>query len=198
MQFKLPSFSLNTLPKIMPSILDKISNLLSSGQGSDPTAISDKLKDSIVSHTKEDEQLIQCIKNHRAFHNSKNFNEKNMFFNSRCILTDRRLLIIRNLEYFKLFREINLLEIKSHRIEPSDDDLVITLKTGRAEDVIEFSKHSLSWANEFSRVFEQTLLSAKEKYPVSQNGVPQKKCSGCGKLVDQDSKFCPQCGNKLG
>ena len=181
----------------MSSVLEKLSNIFSLGQPSDPTVLSGKLKQSILSNLKDGEKLVFCIINHRAFYNSKNFNEKNMFFSSRCILTDRRLLIIRNLVHFKLFREINLPQIRSHRIEPSDDDLVITLNTGRAEDVIEFSKHSLSWAKEFTKTFEQTLIVAKEKYPVSKDGTAQKKCENCGVLVDHQSKFCPECGYKF-
>ncbi|NIP39136.1 MAG: zinc ribbon domain-containing protein [Candidatus Dadabacteria bacterium] len=182
----------------MSSILEKLSNLFSLGQPSDPTELSDKLAQSISSNLNDGEQLVHCIRNHRAFHNAKSFNKKNMFFNSICILTDRRLIIIRNLDYFKLFREINLAAVRNHRIEKSVDDLVINLNTGPTEeDIIEFSKHALSFAEEFSKVFEQTLIAAKEKYPVSTNGIPQKKCGGCGKLVDQGSKFCHECGHKL-
>lgn len=181
----------------MSNLLEKLSNIFSLGQASDPTVLSEKLTKSIHSNLKDDEQLVHCIRNHRAFHNAKNFNKKNMFFNSICILTDRRLLIIRNLDYFKLFREIDLAIIKNPRIEKSPDDLVITLNFETAEDIIEFSKHSLVFAEEFSKVFEQTLKSAKDRYPVSEDDIDQKKCGGCGKLVNRESIFCSQCGHKF-
>lgn len=181
----------------MPSILERISSLLSVGQETDPTLITDKLRESIQSNLKDDEGIVHCIRNQRAFYNSKNFSEKNMFFSSRCILTDRRLLIIRNLDHYKLFREIHLPAVLDHRIEKSNDDLVITLKSSSAEDIIEFAKHALDHAHEFSQVLEQTIKQAREKYPVSTSGKPQKKCGNCGKLTDIEAKFCSDCGHKF-
>jgi len=182
----------------MSSIIERISNLFSLGQQADPTLITDKLRESIHSNLKEDEDIVHCIRNHRAFYNTRNFNEKNMFFSSRCILTDRRLLIIRNLDHYKLFREIHLPSVLDHRIEKSPDDLVITLKTSSAEDIIEFAKHALYHAHEFSQVLEQTIKQAREKYPVSTSGIPQKQCGSCGKLIDIVAKFCSDCGHKFG
>nr|NIT14599.1 hypothetical protein [Candidatus Dadabacteria bacterium] len=152
----------------------------------------------IQKNLNDGEKIVHCIRTHRTFHNAKRFNDKNMFFSSRCILTDSRLLIIRNLEYFKLFREINLSSVNDCRIQKSDDDLVIKLLSGGSEYIIEFSKHALIHADEFSKVLEHTLRTAKDKYPLSETGHPQKKCSGCGKLSDLDSQFCSQCGYKFG
>jgi hypothetical protein len=165
----------------MFNLIEKLSDVLSLGKAADPTQISGKLKESILLNLTDGERIVHCIKNFRAFHNAKNFKDKNMFFNSWCILTDRRLLIIRNLSYFKLFTEIHLPKISDHKVEKSEADLVITLISEATEDIIEFSKNTLGFAEEFSDILVKTLKEAADKYS----------------LGKQQSKFCSDCGHRL-
>lgn len=176
---------------------EKLSNVFSLASSANPTQVSDKLKQSIILNLKDGEEFVHSIKNFRAFHNAKKFQNKDTFFNSWCILTDRRLLIIKNLNHFKLFIEIHLPTITDHRIEKSESDLVITLISKTAEDVIEFPKNALSFAEEFSDILLQTLKAAKDRYSVNKEGNIEKKCGNCGKFVSQDTRFCSDCGHKL-
>lgn len=181
----------------MFNIIEKLSNVFSLGQAADPTRVSDKLKESILSNLDDGEELIHIIRNSRAFYNAKAHRDKNTYYNSRCILTNRRFLIIRNLDYFKLFREIQLPKITDHKIEKSKSEVIITLISETGEDVIEFSKNMVSFAEEFSDIFSQTLKVAMDKYSINKEGKIEKKCDNCGKFIAQETKFCSDCGHKF-
>ena len=182
----------------MSSIIEKLSNIFSLGTPSDATELSDKLKESILSNLKDGEQLIHSIRNFRAFCDAKSYQDKNTYFNSWCILTDRRLLIIRNLDHFNLFREIALPEVTDHKIEKSEAEVIITFTTAKAKDVIEFSKNAVSFAVEFSDILVKTLKTAKDKHSITKDGKIEKKCDDCGIFVAQETKFCSDCGHKFG
>ena len=75
--------------------------------------------------------------------------------------------------------------------------MIITLISKTGEDVIEFSKNTLSFAEEFSDIFLQTLKEVKDKHSINKEGKIEKKCDNCGKFVAQETKFCSDCGHKF-
>lgn len=178
-------------------LIDNIKKSVSFAGPKNPLALPEKLHSNIRQYLSENEEIRCSIKNHRAIHNANNWKNKNTFFNSWCILTDKRLLILRNLNYVKVFREIHIPKIDDYRIEKSEDNLVISIITSGIKDSIEFSRHLVSHADKFSDKFTDTVKQCKEKYLIDKQGIIKLQCTKCRKLVLQEDKFCSNCGSGL-
>lgn len=178
-------------------LIDNLKRSVSFAGPQNPLALPEKLHSNIKEYLSENEEIRCSIKNHRAIHNANSWRNRNTFFNSWCILTDKRLLILRNLNYVKVFREIEIPKIDDYRIEKSVDNLVINISTSGKKDTIEFSRHLVGHADKFSDKFTDTVKQCKEKYTVDNNGIIKSVCPKCSNLVLQQDKFCSNCGSSL-
>ena len=133
-----------------------------------PLALPQKLHSSLKDYLSDNEEIICSIKNHRAVHNAPNWKDKNTFFNSWCILTNKRLLILRNLNYVKIFREIHISKIDDYSVQKSEDNIVINIITTGRQDTIEFSKYLVNHADKFSQKFTDAVTSLRKRARTSQ------------------------------
>lgn len=163
----------------------------------DPINPPKKLHGSIKEFLPDNESILCTVRNYRAIHNAKNWKDRNTFFNSWCILTDRRLLIIRNLDYVKVFREIHLPRIEDFRIEKSLDNLIIKIITSGIEDTVEFSRYLLDHAERFSIKFSDAVIRFREVQLFNSSGLVKLECPKCAKMVFENDKFCSHCGSSL-
>lgn len=178
-------------------LIDNIIKRVGFAGQKDPMVLPEKLHSRIIEYLSDNEEIRCSIKNHRAVHYANNWQDKNTFFNSWCILTDKRLLILRNLNYVKVFREIHIPKIDDYSIEKSEDNIVINILTSGIKDTIEFSKYLVSHADKFSDKFTDTVKHVKGKYMADYQGIIKLECPNCTKLVLDDDKFCSNCGSSL-
>lgn len=178
-------------------LIDNIIKKVGFAGPEDPVALPEKLHSSVKEYLSGNEEIRCSIKNHRAVHNANNWNDKNTFFNSWCILTNRRLLILRNFDYVKVFREIDIPRIEDYRIEKSEDNINIKITTSGILDTIEFPRYLVSHADKFSNKFADTVKHCKEKYLVDNQGIIKLECPKCKKPVSEGDKFCSGCGSRL-
>ena len=163
----------------------------------DPLVLPQKLHSNLMEYLSDNEEIKCIIKNHRAIHNAEKWTDKNTFFNSWCILTNRRLLILRNLQYVKIFREIDFMKIDDYSIEKSDDSIVIKIITSGIQDTIEFSRYLVKHADKFSQKFTDTVKHYRQNYIPAGQRIFTLECPKCTSAVMQEDKFCSNCGSSL-
>jgi hypothetical protein len=179
------------------NIIETFKKKISLTANYDPVTLPKLLHNNIREYLANNEDIKCSIKNYRAIHNADKWRDRNTFYNSWCILTDKRLLILRNLNYVKVFREIQVPKIDDYSIEKSDDNIMVKIITSGVEDRIEFSRYLIDHAVKFTDKFTNLVKTSKEKYIVDKQGRIKMKCPKCSKAISEEDKFCSNCGSSL-
>lgn len=145
----------------------------------------------------EDEEILVTLLNYRAIYRAPRFIDSNTFFNSWFILTLDRIIIARNSSNFKRFRDIPLAEITQIFYELDNTEPRITITTPGNEDVIEFMKAGAAHCEELDKKIDSAIEHAKTRKIVSEND-DFVSCNKCGSKVLSQSKYCSECGSRMG
>jgi len=117
-------------------------------------------------------------------------------FNSWFILTNQRILILRNSSSFKMFREIPFDEIQRTNYEMDGLEPRITIISSDKEDKIDFLRDAIRHCENIEEIFNNALMNAREK---AETRVARETmfCYNCGSKIPRKSKFCSECGQEL-
>jgi len=185
-------FKISFLSPFIESIQGYINKLESKNFTELPTG----LQSGLLRYLSQGEEILLTLRDYRAIYKAPKWIDSNTYFNSWFILTDQRILILRNSSSFKLFRDIPLDEISRTLYEMERLEPRITIITPGKEDRIEFvsavMKHCEDMYKRLNEALEKNRLNSKtamEKDTIH--------CFNCGSKIPGRSNFCPECGKSL-
>ena len=147
------------------------------------------IKSGLTKYLTPDEELLFTLRDFRAIYKAPRWIDSNTFFNSWFILTNRRIIIARNSSSFKRFRDIPHNTINQIEYDTGILESRLILHSPRTIDIIEFigesKKHSEGLELKIQRIKEQALFDTVI-------------CPNCENKIPKGSKFCPECGEKIG
>jgi hypothetical protein len=186
---------MSKIPLINP-LIETIQGFISRLESKNFTELPSELKASLSSYLSQDEEILLTLRNYRAIYKAPKWIDSNTYFNSWFILTDQRILILRNSSSFKLFRDIPFDEVSRTLYEMEQLEPRVTIITPGKEDKIEFVseviKHCEDIGNKINEAMEKNRQNSKT--------TPEKDtmyCHNCGSRIPRKSNFCPECGKSL-
>ncbi len=150
-------------------------------------------------YLRDDEHILLTLLDYRAIYRAPRFIDSNTFFNSWFILTTDRIIIARNSSHFKRFRDIPLVDITQIFYELDNTEPRISITTPGNEDVIEFMKAGAVHCEGLDKKIDSAIEHAKTRS--AQNVKTDQDfilCNKCGSKVPGQSKYCSECGSRIG
>ncbi len=173
-------------------ILNKIMNLFSDESAND---LSDSLQLDLINYLDINETIIfkQNIYNSNFLANS--WSERNIFYNCILILTEKRIIIAKNSNSLKIFRDIQLATINNLNFLLSDkDNHIISIKTENAEDIIQIKNRYKQQFNDLKNRFSKTYENINNQ---DKSKIDYTTCNNCGEMIKRESNFCSNCGKEV-
>ncbi len=178
---------------IVSAIKDFVGSLVTHNHSELPQRIQTGLN----KYLRDDEDILLTLLDHKAIYRAPKFIDSNTYFNSWFILTNDRIIIARNSYKFKRFRDIPLLDITQIFYELDYTEPKITITTPGKEDIIEFTRAASADCVDLDKKIDSAIENAKthKLQAVKDDFV---LCSKCGSKVLSESKYCSECGSRLG
>ncbi|HEX9667398.1 MAG TPA: zinc-ribbon domain-containing protein [Thermodesulfobacteriota bacterium] len=186
---------MSKIPLITP-LIGTIQGFINKLESKNFTELPQDLKESLSSYLSQGEEISLTLRNYRAIYKAPKWIDSNTYFNSWFILTDQRILILRNSSSFKLFRDIPLDEVSRTLYEMDGSDPRLTIITPGKEDRIEFVSEVIRHCDDIGKKLNEALEKNRQYY----NTTPEKDtlhCFNCGTRIPKKSNFCPECGKSL-
>jgi len=176
--------------------LEFIKRYLNNLESQNLTDLPSHLTDGLDNYLKAEEAVLLTLRNYRAMYIAPRWLDSNTFFNSWFILTNQRILILRNSSSFKMFREIPFDEIQRTNYEMDGLEPRITIISSDKEDKIDFLRDAIRHCEDIEEIFNNALMNAREK---AETRVARETmfCYNCGSKIPRKSKFCSECGQEL-
>jgi len=175
---------------------ERIKEIFDRFEAKNSTELPADLQTGLSNYLTPGEDVLITLKNYRAIYKAKRWSDSNTFFNSWFILTNLRILILRNSSSFKMFRDIPLEVIRETNYELDRLEPRIKFSSHDGEDIIEFSKRSMNYCKEI----ENKVKDALANVTIVQKDSPDSEtiyCNNCGTRILRHSNFCFRCGTKL-
>lgn len=161
------------------------------------TELPQKIQTGLNKYLKDGEEIQLTLLDYRAVYKAPKFIDSNTFFNSWFILTNDRIIIARNSSTFKRFRDIPLSDITQIFYELDNTEPKISITTPGKEDVIEFMKAAAVHCEGLDKIIDSAIEDAKSR-KLNAGEDDLILCSKCGSKVLSSSKYCSDCGSRLG
>ena len=142
------------------------------------------------------EEVIVTLRNFRAIYKAPTWLDSNTYFNSWFILTNQRVLILRNSSSIKMFRDISLDDIKRTHYEIERLKPRITIISQEREDNIDFAKEALSHCEDIHDKINDAVEKAKKRGTTTLD-VETIYCHNCGIKIPRHSNYCSECGHAI-
>jgi hypothetical protein len=186
---------MSKIPFITP-ILETLQGFVTRLESKNFTELPSELKDRLSSYLSEDEGVLLTLRNYRAIYKAANWIDSNTYFHSWFILTDQRILILRNSSSFKLFRDIPLSEVSRTRCEMENSDPSVIIISPGKEDRIEFVSKAIEHCGDIGKKISEAVEKNRQlsKFTQEQGAI---YCYNCGGKVPKKSNFCSECGKPL-
>ncbi len=184
------------IPLINP-LIESIQGIINKLESTNYTELPEELKTGLSSYLETDEEILLTLRNYRAIYKAPKWIDSNTYFNSWFILTDQRILILRNSSSLKMFRDIALDEVSRTLYETEKLGPRVTIRSpGGNEDRIDFAHGVLKHCDDIGKKINEAV----EKYRQTSRLAQEKDmmyCNNCGSRIPKDSNFCPECGKSL-
>ena len=161
------------------------------------TELPERIQTGLNKYLKDDEEILLTLLDYRAIYRAPRFIDSNTFFNSWFILTNDRIIIARNSSKFKRFRDIPLLDITQIFYELDNTEPKISITTPGNEDVIEFMKAGAEHCEDLDKKINSAIENAETRKKDSGDD-EFILCNKCGSKVHSQSKYCSECGCRIG
>ncbi len=183
------------LPLISP-LLETIRGSLGRMESKHYTELPPELKNQLSAYLSADEEILLTLRNYRAIHKAPRWTDSNTYFNSWFILTDQRILILRNASSLKIFRDIALDEVSRTLYEVERLGPRVTILTPGKEDRIDFVGDALKHCEDIGKKINEALEKNRQSSKLAR-GKDTMYCHNCGSRIPKQSKFCSECGISL-
>lgn len=143
----------------------------------------------------EDDSVVLSVPTVNSTYKPRAWIDRNTFFRSLLILTEKRLLILKSGSAANVLRDIELDTITHHRFgSAKKKGLSLEIKTVEAEDVIRFHRQ---YEKEFEKLAEKFPEVLGKKLESSAAGGETVFCMYCGMKIPAQSVFCSFCGKRI-
>ncbi len=179
------------------AIVNAIKDFVGSLATPNYTELPERIQVGLDKYLEEDEDIILTLMDYRAIYRAPKFIDSNTFFRSWFILTTDRIIIARNSSNFKRFRDIPLSDITQMFYELDNTEPKISITTPGKEDIIEFMKAGAVHCEDLDKKIDAAIENAKARNikTLSDEFI---LCTKCGSKVLSQSKYCSECGSRLG
>lgn len=161
------------------------------------TELPQRIQTGLNKYLKDDEEILLTLLDYRTIYKAPKFIDSNTFYNSWFVLTNHRIIIARNSSTFKRFRDIPLSDITQIFYELDNTEPKISITTPGKEDVIEFMKVASAHCQDLEKVIDSAIENTKSR-KLHAGKDDFVLCSKCGSQVLSQSKYCSECGSRLG
>ena len=161
------------------------------------TELPQRIQTGLNKYIKDDEEILFTLMDYRAVYKAPKFIDSNTFYNSWFVLTSHRIIITKNSSTFKRFRDIPLADITQIFYELDNTEPTISITTPGKEDEIEFRKAASAHCEGLEKVIDSAIEGAKSRKLHGEKD-DFVLCSKCGSQVHSKSKYCSECGSRLG
>lgn len=170
-----------------------ISFLNLNGQKKEKSYIPESLKKDVLDDIGSDDSLLICIESLSSTYRPKNWFDRNTFFNTYLIVTKKRVIVAKNSSELKIFRDIDLDQIRKHKFSRAKrGHNIIELDCFDSKDKIVIHKTLSEEVNELKKIFEHQLNEIESN--LEKDFI---FCIHCGFKIPTASKFCSSCGKKV-
>lgn len=143
----------------------------------------------------EDDSVVLSVPTVSSSYKPRAWIDRNTFFRSLLILTEKRLLILKSGSKANVLRDIELDSITRHRFgSAKKKGLSLEIKTVEAEDVIRFHRQ---YEKEFGELAEKFPKVLGKRLESSVAGGETVFCMHCGTKIPALSVFCSSCGKRI-
>lgn len=186
---------MSKIPLLTP-LVESIQGLMNKLESKNFTELPSELNRSLSGYLSPGEAILLTLRNYRAIYKAPNWIDSNTYFNSWFILTDKRILILRNSSSFKMFRDIALDEISRTHYEIEKLEPRITIISPGKEDRIEFLRGATKHCEHIGKKVNEALEISRQNSQLSMKKDTM-NCPKCASKVPWKSNFCSECGQSL-
>ncbi len=143
----------------------------------------------------EDDSVLLTVQTLSCTYKPRAWVDRNTFFRSILMLTEKRILLLKNSSKVNVLRDIEFDTITHHKFGSTrSKGLKLEIKTVDAEDSIMFHQQYRNEFEELSEKFEEVMSQAIE---LSTGTGETFFCMHCGAKIPAASVFCSSCGKKV-
>ena len=143
----------------------------------------------------EDDSVLLTVQTLSCTYKPRAWVDRNTFFRSILMLTEKRILLLKNSSKVNILRDIEFDTITHHKFGSTrSKGLKLEIKTVDAEDSIMFHQQYRNEFEELSEKFEEVMSQAIE---LSTGTGETFFCMHCGAKIPAASVFCSSCGKKV-
>lgn len=143
----------------------------------------------------EDDSVLLTVQTLSCTYKPRAWVDRNTFFRSILMLTEKRILLLKNSSKVNVLRNIEFDTITHHKFGSTrSKGLKLEIKTVDAEDSIMFHQQYRNEFEELSEKFEEVMAQAIE---LSTGTGETFFCMHCGAKIPAASVFCSSCGKKV-
>ena len=186
---------MSKIPLINP-LIESIRGLINKLETKNFTELPPELNGSLSSYLSPGEEILLTLRNYRAIYKAPQWIDSNTYFNSWFILTDQRILILRNSSSLKIFRDIALDEVTRTLYEMEKLEPRITIISPGKEDRIDFLSEVTKHCENIGKKLNEALEKNRQNSQLSTEKDTM-YCPNCGSKIPRQSNFCPECGDPL-
>ena len=186
---------MSKIPLITP-LIESVQGLISKLESKNFTELPSELNGSLSDYLSPGEKILLTLRNYRAIYKAPKWIDSNTYYNSWFILTDQRILILRNSTSFKMFRDIALDEVSRTLYEVEKLEPRITIISPGNEDRIEFLRDATKHCEHIGKKVNEALEISRQNSQLSTKKDTM-NCPNCGSKIPRTSNFCSECGESL-
>ena len=143
----------------------------------------------------KDDSVLLEIPTLSSTYKPRSWIDRNTFFRSVFMLTEKRVLILKSGSRANVLRDIELDAVVRHSFgSAKGKGMRLEIKTVDAEDIIVFHRQYENKFGELAEKFPEALSRSLESRPESGEA---RFCMHCGARFSPQGAFCSSCGKKV-
>lgn len=172
----------------MLTVIKNIYLSLFDPSGKDLLSLPERIKNDLSLSLSGDEKIIVSMKSDRIIYRAGSSRDSNTFYKTFAVLTNKRIIIAKNSNSLKIFRDFQLNQVNSLLYEEVASKPTIHVDALNSKYILSMPPGSFAETKTFFDTFNSSLEQGKQL---------NNFCSKCGNKIHSDSVYCSHCGNKI-